>query len=203
MGWAPGYKVTSRTSQAVVVVEGTLFAKTYAPTISGTAKVGKTLTASVRSWSPKTTSRSWQWLRGGVAIAGATSYKYKLVAADARHKISIRVTGTRSGYAVTVKTSKATGAVALGTLAKGKVKVTGTNRVGKTLTAKTWKWSRGVTYHYQWYSNSASIMGATNKTYLLTVAEKGKRLKVKVWTTKDGYKQSGSRTSVKTGKIKG
>jgi hypothetical protein len=180
----------------------TAFTKVYTPTISGTAKVGKTLTASVRTWSPKA-SFSYEWLRNGTVISGATGRTYKLAASDAAGTITVRVTGNRSGYTVTAKTSKPTKKVALGTLSKGKVTVTGARRVGMTLTAKTSKWSSGVTYHFKWYRNSKTIAGATAKTYTLTITDKGARFKVKVWTTKDGYKTSATRTSPRTAKVKG
>jgi len=178
-----------------------VFSKTYAPTISGTAKVGKTLTASVKTWSPKASFR-YQWLSEGVAIDGATSRTYKLVAADLGSTISVTATGTRSGYVALTKASSPTKVVALGSLARGKVKVTGTRRVGKTLTAKTWSWSSGSTPFFQWYKNSHAIDGAIAKTYTLSPTDRGARFKVKVWTTKDGYAPSSSRTSARTAKVK-
>jgi hypothetical protein len=85
------------------------------PTISGTAKVGKTLRASNGKWSngPKFTHR---WLRCSSAgtsckaIAGATGGKYTLVAADAHHRIEVRVTGTNMAGHVSVA-SAPTGSV--------------------------------------------------------------------------------------------
>jgi hypothetical protein len=71
------------------------------PTISGVTRVGKTLKATNGKWSngPKFTYR---WLRctfrhGSrqcVGIKAATGSAYKLVAADAGHRIELRVTGT-------------------------------------------------------------------------------------------------------------
>src|SRR5947199_189779 len=64
-------------------------ANTTLPAISGTAKVGATLTTSDGMWSNSPTSFAYQWLRcngGGkqcVSIAGATLKTYVLVAADA------------------------------------------------------------------------------------------------------------------------
>ncbi len=177
------------------------FTKTYTPTISGSAKVGSTLTAKVKTWSP-TASIKWQWLRNGEVVPGATTSKYKVGMTDVGTKLSVKVTGTKSGHTSVTKTSASTKVVVKGTLARGKVSVSGTRRVGKTLTAKTSKWSSGVTYHYQWYRNSTKITGAIAKTYILTPADKGKRIKVKVWTTRDGYNQSSSRMSSKTAKVK-
>lgn len=85
------------------------FTKVYQPTISGTAKVGKTLKAKVKTWKPKPTKLTWQWYRDGVAITGATKTSYKLTKADKGKKLTVRVTGTRVGYlsrAYSKKTAK-------------------------------------------------------------------------------------------------
>lgn len=177
------------------------FIRTLAPTISGTAKVGKMLTANIKDWMPMATNR-YQWLRNGEAVDGATTSKYTLTAADLGAVISVSVTGVRSGYIETTRTSTGTRTVVIGTLAKGKVKITGTKRVGKFLIAKVSKWSSGAEYHYQWYRGSKKIAGATDRSYELTAADKGKKIKVKVWTTKDGHKPSATKTSKKTSKVK-
>lgn len=178
-----------------------VFSKTYTPTISGTTKVGKTLSAKVKSWSPKA-SFKYQWLRNGEAIAGATKSSYRLTAADLSKVISVAVTGTRSGYTAATKTSQLTKVVTPGTITKGKVKITGTRRVGKTLTASISKWTSGVTVAYQWYRNGVLLTGATAKTYTPSPTDKGKRFRVVVSATKDGYLPAGAKASARTSKIK-
>lgn len=179
----------------------TSFSKTRAPTISGTAKVGKTLKVHVKAWSPKTTSRTYQWYRSGVLIEGATHSSYKLVGLDYKKKITVKVTGTRSGYTPTSRTSKATKSVKVATQPRGRVRVVGTLKVGQTVSAKTSRWSSTAVLHYQWYRSGHKIVGATDKTYMLTALDKGKKLKVKVTATKLGYKTT-SRTSKYTSTVK-
>ena len=53
----------------------------------------------------------YQWLRNGVAISGATGSTYKLTATDKGKRITVRVTGTKTGYTTLVKTSAATAAI--------------------------------------------------------------------------------------------
>ena len=77
------------------------------PTVSGTATVGSKLTAAPGTWLPSGVKLSYQWLRDGVAISGATGSSYTLVAADAGASITVSVTGSLSGYVSTSKTSKA------------------------------------------------------------------------------------------------
>ncbi|CAM3485539.1 carboxypeptidase regulatory-like domain-containing protein [Nocardioides dubius] len=96
-----------RTSKATKVL-GKLSAGT--PKITGTAKVGKVLTAKPGTWSPKP-SFSYQWLRNGKAIKGAKKAKYKLAKKDRGKRISVKVTGKKANYATVTKTSKRTAKV--------------------------------------------------------------------------------------------
>ncbi len=56
-------------------------------------------------------SFKYQWLRNGATISGATASTYKLVAADRGQKITVKVTGAKSGYQSIAKTSAATAAI--------------------------------------------------------------------------------------------
>ena len=87
------------------------FAKAPAPTISGTASVGSTLTAKTGTWSPTPSSMSYQWFRSGTAISGATGLTYELVKADAGKTVTFRVTAKANGFATTSRTSAKTAVV--------------------------------------------------------------------------------------------
>jgi hypothetical protein len=70
---------------------------TAAPIVSGTAKVGQTLTCSEGMWTnPAPTSYAYRWLRDGVAIGGAESSTYTVTSADEGHGISCEVTATNA-----------------------------------------------------------------------------------------------------------
>lgn len=65
--------------------------------------------------------------------------------------------------------------------------ITGTPRVGETLTAQNGTWSNNPTaFQYQWQRCNATggscvnILGATQKTYLLTPADAGRTMRVRV-----------------------
>ena len=79
------------------------------PTITGTARVGQTLTGANGTWSgsPTLTRR---WFANGIAIDGATGATYVPVAADLGKTITLQVTGTNASGARTVS-SAATAAV--------------------------------------------------------------------------------------------
>ena len=72
-------------------------ANTSPPTISGTAQVGQTLTATNGTWSNAPASFAYQWLRcnaGGnscASVANGTQQTYTLVGADARNTIRVRL----------------------------------------------------------------------------------------------------------------
>ncbi len=82
------------------------------PTIKGTAKVGRTLTAASGTWAPKPTSLGYRWYRSGKAIAKASKSSYKLTKSDAGKTITVKVTAKKAGYETLTRTSKATAKVA-------------------------------------------------------------------------------------------
>jgi hypothetical protein len=81
------------------------------PRISGTSRVGRTLTAKPGTWRPPGVTLSYQWLRTGRPITGATKSKYKLKNADRGRRLQVVVTGRKSGYTTIFRTSGATGKV--------------------------------------------------------------------------------------------
>jgi protocatechuate 3,4-dioxygenase beta subunit len=110
-GVAAGYQTTTVTSASVTAKAYRLTA-TPAPKVSGTVKVGKTLKAVVKKWKPSPVHLSYQWLRNGKVITGAVAAKYRITTADIGAKISVRVSGSKVGYATVAKTSKPTKKVA-------------------------------------------------------------------------------------------
>jgi hypothetical protein len=80
------------------------------PVISGTTTVGQTLTCSTGTWS-KSPTLSYQWLRDGVVVAGATANTRVLAAPDAGALMSCSVIATKNGTQ-TVATSAQTAAIA-------------------------------------------------------------------------------------------
>ncbi|MFT3888597.1 MAG: hypothetical protein QM713_10600 [Arachnia sp.] len=184
----PDYVTTSKTSAATAAVAAGSLSSTPTPKISGTAQVGKKLTASAGTWKPSATL-TYQWLRDGKKISGATKSSYTLTSSDKGKKISVQVKGAKSGYTSVTKTSSKTKAVKAGTLSSTPTPtISGTAQVGKKLTAKagTWKPS-GVKLSYQWLRSGKTIKGATASTYKVGAADKGKKISVKVKGSKSGY----------------
>ncbi|HEY5820911.1 MAG TPA: Ig-like domain repeat protein [Propionibacteriaceae bacterium] len=81
------------------------------PTIAGTPQLDSTLTAGAPTWSETGVSTTYQWLRSGKAITGATKNKLKLSATDLGTKISVVASGNKVGFDPVVSTSDSTLAV--------------------------------------------------------------------------------------------
>ncbi|WP_215814464.1 hypothetical protein [Pimelobacter sp. 30-1] len=184
-GTLPGYTTASETSAPAGAVPAP-FAAAPTPTVTGRTIVGQTLTVVTGTWDPAP-SFAYQWLRGGSPIAGATGTTYRLTAADAGQRITVRVTGTKAGYVTEDKTSAATAAVTGTFTTTPTPRVAGTAKVGKKLTAKPGTWAPTATLRYQWLRNGKVIKGATRATYKLAKADRGKRVSVRVTATRAGY----------------
>ncbi len=198
--WTQNFGTGKTNSSVTDVLTDQKTLATATPKISGTLKVGKTLTAKPGTWTSGT-KLTYRWLRDGKKIPNATASTYKLVAADRGKTVSVTVTGTKSGYAKAAKTSAKTKKIAYGTLKTATPKISGTVKVGKTLTAKPGTWTSGTKFSYQWLRDGKKISKATKSTYKLVAADKGKRITVTVKGTKSGY-TSVSKTSAKSAKVK-
>ena len=169
------------------------------PTISGTAQVGETLTAGTSGISDAdgltNAVFSYQWLTGDSDISGATNSTYTLADSDEGKAVKVRVSFTDDAGHDESLISAATAAVAMAVAAEnspaaGAPTITGTARVGETLTAGTSGISDengldNATFSYQWLADDADISGATNSTYTLVEADEGKAVKVRVSFTDD------------------
>ncbi len=159
-----------------------------APSIRGEAKVGSVLAADPGSWAPNTTF-SFQWHRGGAAIDAATAGSYTVDAADLGQSLTVSVTGTRDGSDSATEVSAPTAAVVAGTQADPRLTMTGTAKVGGTLTAAAAEpsWRLDVTKTWQWFRSGTPISTANQPSYTLTSADLGKTVLVRVTGTRTGY----------------
>jgi len=156
------------------------------PTVSGTARVGRALTATTGVWARGATL-TYQWSADGVAVRGATATSFTPGAAQEGKTITVTVTGKLAGYTSVSRTSKPTAAVAAGILTAPTPTIRGTARVGTPLTAVPGTWTSGTTLSYQWFANGAKIRGATSASFTPTTAQRGAKLTVAVTGTKAGY----------------
>ncbi|GAA3675284.1 hypothetical protein GCM10022237_38540 [Nocardioides ginsengisoli] len=78
--------------------------------ISGISRVGQVLSADTPTY-PATATTTYQWLRNGSPIAGATKATYRLAEADAGARISVRIAVRAPGYIDHTAVSPQTSAV--------------------------------------------------------------------------------------------
>ena len=184
---------------------------TGAPTISGTVRVGETLTAETSAIADADGMSgavfTHQWLADDTEIAGATSSSYTLVDADVGKTIKVRVIFTDNDDNEETLTSEATAAVAPrpNSPATGAPTISGTAQVGETLTVDTSgiddaDGMSGAVFSYQWLANGADVAGATSDTYTPVADDVGKAIKVKV-SFRDDRNHQESLTSAATAAV--
>jgi len=105
-----GYRTATRAASGLVHRRslGTL----KKPTVTGTAKTGRTLRVVV----PKVTGvkkarYAVRWYAGGKKVAGATRRTFRLTSAQVGERVAVRVTVTKKGYATKTAVSKKTAVV--------------------------------------------------------------------------------------------
>ena len=188
---------------------------TGAPTITGTAQVGETLTANTSGVADadglSNVQYEYQWLADDSDIAGATSLTYTLADTDEGKAIKVKVSFTDDADNEETLTSGATDTVeaapTTNSPATGAPTISGIAQVGETLTANTYGVADAdglinVQYEYQWLADDSEIAGATGLTYTLTDSEESKTISVQVsFTDDDGNEES--LTSAATGAVAG
>jgi len=178
-----GFARVVSSSSDVVIAAGNLPTPTIQ--IAGSAVMANSL--SVNAQSITGARISYQWLRDSVPVQGATRSSYLLTANDTKKSINVRATYTKTGYNPTVVFGTAL-TVAEGTLTKSPVpNVSGTAKVGKSLSAVPGGWDSGVLLKYQWYRDGVVIANATSKTYKLISLDVGTNITVAVTGSKPGY----------------
>ena len=169
-------------------------ANTAAPTITGTPKVGETLTAQNGTWSNSPTAFQYQWQRcnaSGVScvnIAQAIQRTYAVTSADAGRTLRVVVTGINAEGATNAR-SAPTAVVPpnTGPQVQQRPRIEGDAKVGEELAVDAGTWEpEASSYDYQWQRcdfdalNCVNVGGATGETYGVRSADVGYRLRALV-----------------------
>ncbi|MFZ4585844.1 MAG: hypothetical protein ACOYNI_11535 [Acidimicrobiia bacterium] len=193
-------QVTTEASAEIVPLDPV---NTAAPTISGTAQDGHTLSASPGTWSNTPSSYSYQWQRCDSSgancadITDETAQTYDVVSEDVGGTIVVVVTATNAAASV-LQASDPTDVVLIGVPDwTDRPVLSGTEQEGETLSATDGTWTNSPTgYTYQWQRCNSSgagctdITGETNNTYLLAPADVGQTVRITVTATNDGGSDS-------------
>ncbi|SDH54161.1 M12 family metallo-peptidase [Microbacterium sp. 77mftsu3.1] len=176
---------TSQTAAVTVTFDGAATAPTELtkPVITGTAKVGETLTATVDAgWADQ--DYELRWVVGGVDVEHIEP-TYTVRPDDAGK--TIEVWGVVEGGDRGIFKSAPTGLVAKGTLPAFTLRVTGTPIVGGQLVADGVTSPQDAEVRYRWMTDGTTILGATGRQYSPQPADFGKRVSVQVTVTLAGY----------------
>ncbi|WP_162794556.1 hypothetical protein [Nocardioides houyundeii] len=188
--------------QVVPRIAPAQFSSLPVATVTGTPKVGQTLTVDAGTVAPTPGRLTYRWFAGSTVISGATDPTHLLTPDEVDTRITVEVTAARDGYAPVVATSAPTAMVAPGTLdVTGSVVVTGTAQVGQTLTVTS---SVAATptaaSSSQWLRDGVPVAGATGTTYELTRADIGAAITHRVGFSATGY-EAASMTSNPVGPV--
>ena len=165
------------------------------PTISGTAVVAETLTASPGSWTgtaPLSFAFAWQRCNAAGAscapIGGATGTTYVAVTDDVGSTLRVEVTVTNTeGSASSLSAQTAVVTQPTVPVNTAEPLISGSPVEGMTLSTTTGTWAgTSITFAYQWVrcdtsgglpdgSNCPTIPGATSSSYTLTADDIGRR----------------------------
>ncbi|MFE4836696.1 FG-GAP-like repeat-containing protein [Arthrobacter sp. NPDC056691] len=157
---------------------------TAPPKVTGPTTTDTRLSAEPGIWDADTPeSFTYQWLRNGVAVPGATYSDYNYNSSvDGGTKMSVRVTVRAPGYQPATATSAAVGPLPRYIEAQPP-EVVGDSSVGGTVRVVP-GYSRVIpaggspSYSYVWKRNGAPIPGATRGSYVLVPADKSKTITV-------------------------
>lgn len=166
------------------------------PTVSGSAKVGATLTAGPGAWANNPTSFVFKWQRCGTDGTGCTrdvqggpKKTYVIAAGDVDHTIRVVVTAVNADGRSEAAPSAASDVIssAQGPKATAKPTISGTATAGEQLTVSAGTWTpTGVTVSYQWQRcdvenvNCRNILLVRNSSYTVRFSDVGSKLRVLV-----------------------
>lgn len=127
-------------------------------------------------------SVKYQWRVGGVDVPGATGKTFKIPANAAGKYVNVYVITTAPGY--NYKSTWPTGSTAVTPTVGDAVIVSGSNKVGSSLTAKAGYWTKGTKINYQWQRNGVTIKWG--EKYTPVAADANKTLSVKTTAYRTG-----------------
>ena len=190
---------STATSATTAQIEGNDPTNTSAPTVSGNAVDGQTMTADKGTWTGTTPiDYAYQWQRCDAQganctdIAGAQTTAYGLTPADVGTTVRMKVTATNATHHPIDQPSAVSNVIA-GVRPSNTAlpSITGNTEDGKTLTADkgTWTGTTPISYSYQWRrcdtagANCVDIAAATGSSYVAASTDIGSKLRVTVTAT--------------------
>ena len=175
------------------------------PTISGTQRVGSTLTGNPGAWSgTQPITFTYQWVRCNSQLAncsntGVRSRSYRLGSNDQGRRLVVVVTARNSDGSTNAQVNTGViGARATAPRNTSVPSISGNLREGETLTANpgVWEGTQPISFGYQWQrcdangGNCSNISGATNRTYVVASSDVNRSVRVIVAARNPGGSRS-------------
>jgi len=189
----PGQRTVS--SAGVVPMPLPAPAATTLPTIAGIAMFNETLVCTTGAWT-RTPTFSFQWLRNGAPIAGATAATYGVTRADeltALACIVIAHAGADTGTAMSAPVVALPVPPPVNTTLPT---VSGVAEIGQTLTCVPGAWTRSPAFTFQWLRNGGVIAGSTNQTYVIQGGDANDNIACRVTGTISGSSADATSSAV-------
>ena len=158
------------------------------PTISGINSVGSLLTSDVSNSDPEI-SFSYQWLRNGEVISGATASQYRVGLMDLGQDLSVSVTGSKERFSSTTRTSSVTristvipNSPCAGTIdatstwlgTASQPGISGSPAFGQTLKGSNGVWASGTKFCMFWMADGVIVPKASASSMKLDGGSVGK-----------------------------
>jgi len=170
---------------------GTCWLSSPTPLVVGSGVVGTLLTVNPGTWDSGV-ELSYQWLKSGVPVPHANTLVYLLAPSDLGSRISVSVSGLRSGFAsvnrvsAAVSVTEATMVLSPKPLIVGRGVDRGYGVVGTSLSVNPGTWDSGVQLFYQWLKNGTPIVGEVGSEYLVAPSDLTSMISVSVLGVRSG-----------------
>jgi hypothetical protein len=187
---------TTASTNAVVPIPAPI--NLTAPTITGSAQSGKTVTTSKGVWNNSPASFSYQWKKNGTNISGEINNIYTIVPGDVGSNISVDVTAiNKTGSSTASSNIIVPSNVIVAPVNISSPAITGSTIVTSVLSSSTGGWlNNPSSYVYQWKRNGTSIIGANSSTYTLISVDIGANITCTVTATNAGGSSSSISNSI-------
>jgi hypothetical protein len=180
-GSKSGYQPATESSSAVSIASGTL-TRIGSVSIFGSPVVGGVLNASTGVWDAGV-GFSYQWLRNGQPIFGATLKHLKLSPLDWGQTIQVQVLAHKPGFGDKLTTSQQ---VVVENL-EWRVSLDGDLQVGQQIWVNASVRSNIYTHTYQWFVGSLEKLGQNSRSYVPIPEDVGLGISVRACINYSGF----------------
>jgi large repetitive protein len=194
----PGYRTGTSTSAPQSGSQAGAPQATVPVSITGSGAFASVLTLTPPTWDQPGTATTYQWFRGTDPVGGQTGQSYTVGPDDLGKVITVRATGTKSGYTDGTSTSNGIAATAAAAVTPTRApSITGTPAARETLGVDNGDWpvDGDKRYEYQWFVNGTAVARETGDRYTVRTRDAGLPVAVRVTMTRTGFAPSVATTA--------